>query len=262
MDIKNGLPVFDFDSLENVDEKKTEAQVYNCPKHGYFRDPRKFNFAEAEKYCPECAHEREIERQRVAEERMHIELCKECNVEKEFYFKTLDDYIPHIPAQQTAKAAVERMINVRHGKIFLIGDNGSGKSMLGSIAAKDLGGKIYSMYEISTMIRQSYTIKAEKTELEIVKELASIPFLAIDELGRTKGSEAELNWLSYVLDKRHTRDLPFMIMTNGHFNSDCPHGQKGCSQCIENFLGNDILSRLQEKSVIINLKGAPDMRRS
>ena len=149
------------------------------------------------------------------------------------------------------------MIAKKSGKIILLGSNGVGKTFLGSMAIKALGGKILSMYEITTMIRHSYSVKAEKTELEIVQDLASIPMLVIDEMGRTKGSDAELNWLSYILDKRHTRDLPFMILTNTHLSRDCP--KKGCDSCFERFVNNDVLSRLRQNSQIITIK-APDYR--
>ena len=138
-------------------------------------------------------------------------------------------------------------------KDFLVTHN----TMLASVAAKELGGKIYSMYEISAMIRQSYTVRAERSELDIVNELASIPFLAIDEMGRSKGSDTEQNWLSFILDKRHTRHLPFMLMSNAHFSENCP--THGCSKCFETFMDSDILSRLQEDSKIIQVE-ADDIR--
>ena len=141
------------------------------------------------------------------------------------------------------------MVLQKHGKVILLGSNGVGKTMLASIAAKELNGKIYSMYEISAMIRQSYSSLAKKSELEIVKELASVPFLAIDEFGRTKNSDTEQNWLSFILDKRHTRKLPFMLMGNTHFKRFCKLG--GCSKCFENFVDNDILSRLRQDSSIV-----------
>lgn len=254
MRIKNGLPVFSFEGMSDV-----KVKPYECPKHGLFSSMSAIpENADITRYCPKCNMERMEAKAGEEVRRSYIAHCKECNVEKEFYFKTLDDYIPDSESQKAAKKAVEAMIESGRGKVVLLGNHGAGKTMLGSIAAKDLNGKIHTMYEISTMIRQSYTVRAERTELEIVEELASIPFLAIDELGRTKGSAAELDWLSYILDKRHTRYLPFMIMTNGHFSKNCKSG--GCPKCIENYLDDDILSRLQQNSVIIDMKDAPDGR--
>jgi len=219
-----------------------------------------FSILENEEVDTEKLDEYEKERAQYEaekEKKQHFDYLKSCNIEPEFFNYELKDFIPRSPSQEKAKKAVETMINNKSGKIVLLGSNGIGKTMLASIAAKTLGGKIFTMYEISTMIRQSYTIKAEKSELEIVNELASIPFLAIDELGRTKGSDTEQNWLSYILDKRHTRNLPFMLLSNSHLKKDCPDG--GCPRCFQNFMDNDILSRLRQNTVVV-VVSADDIR--
>lgn len=232
-----------------------------CPTHGEVFG-RYAILANGDKVfeCPACIADREEAEKKeleAYENEKKIIKYRDSNIEQEFFNKTLKDYKPVSDSQKSALYAVQDMIKNKSGKVILLGSNGVGKTMLGSCAVKELGGKIYSMYEISTMIRQSYTAKADKTELEIVKELASVPFLVIDELGRTKGSESELNWLSFVLDKRHTRNLPFMILSNTHLSSKCKNG--GCSQCFENYINNDILSRLQQNTKLINVTG-PDFR--
>lgn len=240
-----------------------------CDKHG----PVECNIAiiagkASEAFCPLCQAEYEIELNEKEEQerkeknkRVFIEKMQEMNIEEEFYFSTLDSYVPQVQSQAAAKKAIKELIEQKHGKVILLGSNGGGKTHLGTCAVKALDGKVYSMYEISTMIRQAYSPLAKKSELEIVKELASIPMLFIDEMGRSKGSSAELNWLSYILDKRHQRHLPFVLASNTHLSSDCPHGKKGCEECFENFLGNDIISRLGQDSKIIKMYDAPDYRR-
>ena len=228
-----------------------------CDKHGKI-DCDVIVFADGnERFtCPLCESEIETENQEAiekAERESLINTYRESNIESEYWDKNLDDYKPETESQKKALMAVKEMINNKSGKVILLGKNGVGKTMLGSCAVKELGGKILSMYEISTMIRQSYTNRADKTELEIVQELATIPFLVIDELGRTKGSDAELNWLSYVLDKRHVRNKPFMLLSNTHLKKLCPYGE--CTMCFENYLGTDILSRLRQNSKLINVDG-------
>lgn len=247
----------------------TLKMVHFCPKHGEVPcEVLVLNGEPTPTSCPIC--EREEERRREAEEeerrkenerKAQIERYREMNIEPEYYDKTLDDYKPVVKSQAEAKAAVERLIERKRGKVVLLGKNGCGKTHLGTMAVKALGGKVLTMYEITTMIRQSYSPLATRTELEIVGELASIPMLFIDEMGRTSGSKAELNWLSHILDKRHQRGLPFMLGTNSHLMRDCPNGRKHCEQCFENFLGNDILSRLGQDSEIVTMYDAPDYRR-
>lgn len=241
---------------------RTEKRFFTCDKHGsYEAECIVFNDGtNVQIECPICQKEYEIEFEKKEVEKNKLaqyEKYRKQNIEPEFFDKSFDDFISKTESQKKALEAVKKMVSEKHGKIVLIGANGVGKTMLASIATKKLGGMIYSMYEISVMIRQSYTIKANRSELEIVNELASVPFLAIDELGRTKGSETEQNWLSYILDKRHTRKLPFMLLSNGHFKKFCKEG--GCPRCFENFVDNDVLSRLHEDSTVIMID-APDNR--
>lgn len=245
-------------------EMTIERAEFQCAKHGKVLCECVIIGGEKKLFCPICEKEVEEEEQKqiaqkkAEQEQKDFEADKRAkNIEREYWGKGFDDYEVFSESQGKALEAVKRMVAERRGKVVLLGSNGCGKSMLGSIAVDKLGGKILSMYEITTMIRQSYTVKAERTELEIVTELAEIPMLVIDEVGRTKGSVAEMNWLSYILDKRHSRGLPFMLLTNTHLKKNCKCG--GCERCFENFVDSDILSRLRQ-SRIITIVDAPDYR--
>lgn len=257
----DGKEKSDFFELAKMQEKDV---IFHCEKHGDIKTKIYiFKGIEHKANCQLCEKEAQ-EKQRLLEEERAKEREREErytleNVESEYWEKTIDDLKPYTDTQKKAIDSVKKLIENRTGKIVLIGGNGIGKTHLGSMAVKMLGGFIYSMYEITTLIRQSYTSKAVKTELEIVSELASCPMLVIDELGRTKGSEAEMNWLSYILDKRHTRKLPFMLLSNKHLSRDCPNGDKCCDKCFEKFVDNDVLSRLREDTKIITVV-APDHR--
>ena len=253
-EIKPGIPIFSFlDHGKVVRTYEAEIQCQRNLAHGKFKtiiNVYDDGNEQHEKGCPEC----EKEWERLEKEQQEKELLKHyenCNIEPEYYGKTLNDYEIKTPTQAEALKAAEDILNKKLGKLVLLGSHGVGKSMLASILANEMNGKIYSMYEISTMIRQSYTARAEKSELEIVKDLASIPFLAIDEVGRTNGSNSELNWLSYILDKRHVRKLPFMLISNGHLRRNCPDG--GCDECFENYMDSDVISRLRQDSKVINI---------
>ena len=254
------------DTFEVIDEKEC-----SCEKHGTFI--QKFYKGGSASRCPKCveienaewkrkraeAEEKERQDQIAQKQRQdRIKCCENANISPAFYFAELTDYIPKTKAQEEAKKAVQNMIETGKGKIIMLGSNGAGKTMLASIACQHLGGKVLTMYEISAMIRQSYTQKAEKSELEIVNELAELPFLVIDEIGRVTSSEAVQNWFSFILDKRHAFGRPTIIIGNLHFKKDCEN--KGCPKCFENYFDNDILSRFHEETTVINMK-CPDGRK-
>lgn len=260
MEIHEGLPVFTcLKDNQPVETYVKEVQCKNLNHKPYKAEFARFEDGSEEQitFCPECENEKlEKEAQRLAKEirEENIKLCKKCNVEPEYYDKTLDDYIPKTESQEKALAGVKKLLSGKIKKLVLIGDYGTGKSMLGNIAAKETNGLIYSMYEVSTMIRQSYTVKAIKSELEIVNDLASIPgVFVLDEMGRSKNSDFNQNWMSYVFDKRHVRNLPFILIKNGHLRKSCPNG--GCPDCFENCVDGDVISRLRQNSEIIEIHG-------
>ena len=259
MEMHRGLPMFD--CLQDKQPIKSYTKTVQCTNLNH--KPFEAEFVKYEDgtenqitFCPECDKEKlEQEQKRLEKEvrEENIQHCKKCNVEPEYYDKTFDDYIPQNESQEKALQAAKDLLDGKIKKLVLLGNYGTGKTMLGSILAKESDGKIYTMYEISTMIRQSYTMKAEKTELEIVNELASVPLLVIDEVGRVTGSNFNNNWQSYVLDKRHTRGLKTVYLGNGHLRENCP--KKGCEKCFENSMDGDVISRLRQDSKIINIFG-------
>ena len=259
MEIHNGLPMFNCLQEKNV-VKSENIECY-CEKHkapylkirAYFDDGA-YSDSGSCAFCDE--EERKNQQQKIEKQyrEENIQHCKKCNIEPEYYDKTLDDFKTQNESQEIALQAAKDLLEGKIKKLVLLGKYGTGKTMLGSILAKESDGRIYTMYEISTMIRQSYTVKAEKTELEIVSELASIPgILVIDEVGRVTGSNFNNNWQSYVLDKRHTRGLRTAYLGNGHLRENCPN--HGCDKCFENSMDGDVISRLRQNSKIINILG-------
>jgi putative replication protein len=232
-----------------------DPMMKKCEKHGIEYPSVGHRYV----FCPECQFEgitklitKEFNDEQVRKEYYD----KSCNIEPMYRNATIESFKADTPEQQKAKQAVQNLISTKSGKIVFLGSNGTGKTHLAIAAVRKLAGKILTMYEIGTRIRASYTREFE-TELDIVDELARLPMLAIDEIGRTKGSEAETNWLSYIIDKRHTRNLPTILISNKHARKTCK--SNGCPDCLENYISEDIMSRLREDGVAITFTG-PDYR--
>lgn len=215
--------------------------------------------------CPECDREydeeikrQEEEMQERARESARLRHLEQCNIETMYHDSTLDTFMAESAEQKKALEYARNMVKEKAGKLVLLGANGTGKTHIAVGVVRELSGRLYSMYEITTRIRASYVSGAKETELDIVDELSRVPMLAIDEIGRTKGSEAETNWLSYIIDKRHTRNLPLILISNKHARKSCPSG--GCEKCLENYISEDVMSRLSEDGHLVTMTGE-DYRR-
>lgn len=174
-------------------------------------------------------------------------------IEKEYFKEDLKTYYPKTQSQKEAKNLIERLIGGEIKNLVFCGSNGVGKSHLAVSAVKALGGKLTTIFKIGLEIRTSFESKG-KTEADILGEYAKLPFLCIDELGRSKGGEADMNYLSYIVDQRNSRGLRTMFCTNLHQSKNCPEGGK-CKKCLRSYLSTDVMSRLNEKGKVVTIQG-------
>jgi DNA replication protein DnaC len=236
-------------------------QDIECPKHGIFRGkPIKgywaFGFEDhiTNPECPKCAAERE-EKEKWEEEdrrkRLEIARLKDMGIRKRYYntfFETFSAYNDEL--KKHLKIAMN-YAKKPDGKLVMLGENGTGKTHLAISIIRKTGGVIYTAFEIGVRLRQSYG--GETQEWKILKELCDTEMLIIDEIGRSKGSDWDLNWLSHVINKRHECMKPTILISNRHLQADCPAG--GCPKCLENFFDNDVISRIIEDGIVMKFTG-------
>lgn len=177
-------------------------------------------------------------------QRLLVEQCRARNIPRIFWYAELKDYKTDNNSQVDAVIAISTLMKTRQGKIILLGNYGLGKTMLASIAVKKLGGKILKMTDISLRIRKTYGKYSDESEATALERLSKLPFLAIDEIGRSVLSDAEHNWLSCIVDERYTRNLPTILISN------LPLPQ------FSQVVGGDVMSRFSDKqSHIVQLVG-------
>lgn len=240
---------------EFMNRKFVEVDV-QCPMHGLQKVMVAEN-AKGDAVCPVCEEEREAKAMAKTKQAAQEKSYERRGVAREFWDATVANFVPRCDSQKAARVAVRSLCERKIRKVVLLGDNGVGKTHLACAAVKWLGGKRVTVYEVGLRLRSTYRTKGE-SEFEVLDELAKLPFLAIDELGRAKASDAMKDWFSYIVDKRHSARLPLMICANAHFRADCKKG--GCDGCFEELVGSDVLSRLQQDSEIVVIRDAPDGR--
>lgn len=242
-------------------DNRHEIVEDECPKHGKQQFlVMFFNGSEFRRFCPECGREAEeqeekikAEEEAIRQEEDRIRRIKAANIEPAFENASLDTFIAITDEQKHNLEKVRALVSGEIKKIVMTGKNGTGKTHLACAAIHALGGKIMTMYEISATIRATYSPNAQYDEISLVDGYARIPLFVIDEIGRTKGSDTEANWLSYIIDKRHVRCLPTILISNKHTRKTCPNN--GCSDCLENYIGEDIMSRLCEDGILLKFTG-------
>ena len=133
----------------------------------------------------------------------------------------------------------------------MIGNNGNGKDHLAASALKKIGGYMYSVFELELLLRQSYT--GQTSEWDIYDRLCHAPLLVINEIGKHKPGDWEINFISYIINKRYENMKPVILISNTHLKDNCP--QNGCDKCLQHYIGNDVISRIIEEGEIIIFTG-------
>jgi len=220
-----------------------------------------------QRFCEACVEkedrkEKAIKKQQ--EEKSHKEWLRKIGIKEQYEKATLDNYKPSNSSQYEALEACRKLNSREITKLVLLGSNGVGKTHLASALVKYNNGLLITAYEMFATYRACFSANYKYNELEIIKRLSEVPLLAIDEFGRTKGSEAEENFLSVVIDNRHSNNLPTLILSNLIRKRDCvffdPNNTDKCkscnrNQCLESRITKDVLSRLRENSNVILING-------
>jgi len=220
-------------------------------------------------YCEECVDKYERKQKAIEnkqKEKRKKEWLSAIGVKADYETATLGTYEPKTDSQKEALNACKLLKDGGIKKLILLGSNGVGKTHLASALVKLMNGKIITAYEMYALYRSCFS--GQNSEIELLHKFSSYPLLVIDEFGRTKGSEAEDNFLSAILDARHSDGLPTMILSNLIRKRDCLHYQnnkeacktRNCKGCLEMWLTSDLISRLREDTKVILIEGE-DYRR-
>lgn len=238
--------------------------ICDLPGHGEYEAEKAFEFLNIVIYtrCPICENlkNRQLtESQFVEKKRSEMKRRKRMEkegIEPEYFSASLDNYIPHNDSQRKAKEACVKLRDGELKKVVLTGPNGIGKTHLASALAIELDGAVITTSKLNAMISEGYT--QGLTAIETLENVLLHRFICLDEIGRTKGSDTELNWLSYLVDKAHVRGIKLMLISNLPLARSVPANKQ--ANCLERFLPNDVISRLCQYSEFVEMEG-DDYRR-
>lgn len=206
-----------------------------------------------------------------------------------YHDKSFDNFLPHenrdpsrpygnLPdiASHAMSRAQEYYGESDRGILF-VGDVGTGKThLLVAIIRhltleKGITARFIEFTHLLSQLRAAYDRKANASEL--IKGIAEVPVLAIDELGKGRNNDWQISVIDELISKRYNRSLTTFGTTNYPLYSPTEHLMKPvntenaafrasvASLSLTDRIGPRIVSRLCEMMDLAELKGVNDYRK-
>lgn len=197
------------------------ADAEMCPAHGPYNDQA---YWYDRRGCKACAAAQDAYAARTRREEYRDRCLLQSGLIGWPARATFENFAVDLPAQKAALDACRAFVvksEKRGPTPWLVGPPGTGKTHLASamvnyvIRERGLSAAIHSARDIVRMLRASWGKKsAEKTEEEVLDDLASLGLLVIDEVGVGFGSESEAVQLFDVIDLRYRYESPTVLVSN------------------------------------------------
>lgn len=211
------------------------VRTMTCEHHGEYQSKGTLfgRHRKLEKWtgCPGCSRAIE-ESAKQAERAIEAEarkaaleaMLKRTALPERFIGRTFDNYVAETPEQRKAVEIVRAYAEnfERHGRhgttLILSGNPGTGKSHLAGAVIQAIMPRRVGLYVTTMglirMVRETWRKDAERSEGQVLDELAAVDLLVVDEVGVQYGTDAEKTLLFEILDRRYTDCKPSILLTN------------------------------------------------
>lgn len=233
----------------------SETVTRTCDKHGDYEARKTGSWVQR---CPTCSAEAETarrererdlqeEEKRLARERRREQWLRECGAVGRFKGANFESFRAETKAQRQVRAACERFVDEfpQTGPLWLLGNVGTGKTLLGCIVVQQIIQRrekralIATPREIIRRLRETWRKDAEEREQDVLDDLVHCPLLVLDEVGVSFGTDTELVQLYDIVDGRYRHENPTLVISNLS-----PSG-------LRDALGDRIFDRLREGTRVL-----------
>lgn len=132
-------------------------------------------------------------------------------VGRRYWQMTLDDFCAYNSELEKNLAVVKDFIasvNAKKSKaLWFCGANGTGKTMLASMAVRECGGRFVRMYELMSAFHANY-----RDAMEVIKPLARQKLVVVDEVGCV--DENEINVLFPLINEIYENCGSMILIAN------------------------------------------------
>ena len=168
-----------------------------------------------------------------------IKYLKSIGIGERYFEATLERYICNTPEQTAVLNKVKDFIqNYKKRTLWMIGNSGTGKTMLAAIICRECHGHYCKSYQIELALDDCKSFKAAKSKTEVIKEFSDYPLLVIDEVGKFESKE-EIKYLFMIINERYEKNKSTVLITN-----------KNKKELVE-YLGQPIFDRFTENCMSI-----------
>ncbi len=252
-------------------------KTVTCEKHGDYisAGARYLGKREVWTRCADCEEERIAgERQQAAQDaadraKARLEaLVQEAAIPARFTTRSLDSFVAETTEQEKALTVCRDFVETfperlkRGDSLIFLGAPGTGKSHLATAILQAILPEHVGMYVtcagIIRAVRNTWRDKEGQTETEVLRTLADLPLLVIDEIGVQYGTESEQNILFEVLDRRYRDMKPTILLANLRLKREKDTDPAG----LKEILGERVYDRLTETARIVTLQGESYRRKA
>jgi DNA replication protein DnaC len=185
--------------------------------------------------------------------------------------KTLDGF--EAPTQDLGSVKDKA---IRYGRGFVVGEGrglvwvgepGTGKThlmtaVIGYLTLQcGVSARFVDFFHLTARLRASYHDDEEETESDLLEPLVLVPVLAIDELGKGRGTAWELSIVDQLITRRYNAGRAILATSNYLPESLLGGGSGGREsrerllESLEERIGRRSLSRLREMGEILVVRG-------